>query len=573
MTTELRINFGAVTQGSQPTKTFIWPLDAMDAPNDLTGFVITGKARSRETGDVTALSGVFAVVDGVTRECTWAMSALDTGTDGTYAIVLNATDGSDNIYSLAGSLYVEDNPAVSATQNPPLVGVPADDASHLSELNAAFSAGDIGDVYVINNSNESEFVAPPWFPYAVPSADFSYVPFAIQRNDMKFRPALTWDISDLAPTGTAYYVSINTGNDSAAGTEGAPWRTLQKALTTPDAVEVFVEPGVYAWGNGWAGTNPARDISIKRWGGAGDVIVNTQQRVMAWQVAGGYSDTYETVNTTYAPQTVLDAATLDSDGNYTALTSQVSVADVDANPGSYFWDGVDTTYVRTADSRVADSNVWLMMGIPNGLAAGDITVYLENIKFYGSSTEVFQAQSNGAAQNPKLYAKNCDFSYGTLNGFKVLGTDAIMQNCQAYRNGQDGFSYNQYLSVTEPKLIEIDCISYQNGTSAGNTYNASTSHQGCKIIRLNGTYHDCHGPLIADVGDSIAANMGCIVTDSLPTLTSQNAGIYTENIAYADRCTVSGSYYDLVAKAAGDIIYNRESSYDSYGIDGSITDY
>src|SRR2546422_4640935 len=49
-----------------------------------------------------------------------------------------------------------------------------------------------------------------------------------------------------APAGAVYYVDGSTGNDSNAGTAGAPWRTIQKAANTMVAGETaIVNAGTY----------------------------------------------------------------------------------------------------------------------------------------------------------------------------------------------------------------------------------------------------------------------------------------------------------------------------------------
>lgn len=155
--TDLTIDFGTIKQLSKPTVTFIWPLDSSHAPTDLTGFTVTCVTKNLDTGAVAAATGVFTVVTGATRDISWAMSAGDSGTAGIYGLTFEATDGTDTIYTLYGSLDIEDNPAVDAVQNPPLADTRK---GAYAELFASLSGG------------ESEFKSTPdlFAKYAILSA-------------------------------------------------------------------------------------------------------------------------------------------------------------------------------------------------------------------------------------------------------------------------------------------------------------------------------------------------------------------------------------------------------------------
>lgn len=128
----MTIDFGTIKQGSRPTVAFVWPIVAGHEPSDLSGFVASGTLRNMDTEVVTAVAGDLVIVDGVARLLTWRMAAEDTGTAGTYLVVLYATDGLDSIYTLNGSLVVEANPTVLSVSGPAMVGVPQDDADWLA---------------------------------------------------------------------------------------------------------------------------------------------------------------------------------------------------------------------------------------------------------------------------------------------------------------------------------------------------------------------------------------------------------------------------------------------------------
>ena len=130
--TDLIIDFGKRKQGSTPVFQFTWPMLAGDSSDDLTDYVLSATMRNKDSLAVTAVTGAITVVDGELRLCQWEMSAADLGMAGTFGVTLTGTDGSSTLKTLYGSLVVEDDPAITAVANPPIVGVSQDDADWLA---------------------------------------------------------------------------------------------------------------------------------------------------------------------------------------------------------------------------------------------------------------------------------------------------------------------------------------------------------------------------------------------------------------------------------------------------------
>lgn len=84
-------------------------------------------------------------------------------------------------------------------------------------------------------------------PSSEPPSGSASTPGATPETSPATPPA-EWSASggEITIPATARYVSSNTGSDSNPGTEGAPWRTIEKAISSARAGDVVVlEPGTY----------------------------------------------------------------------------------------------------------------------------------------------------------------------------------------------------------------------------------------------------------------------------------------------------------------------------------------
>ena len=140
------IDLGKITQGERGTITFTWEFpDGLTSPATIMGATITAVCKNLDTGDVTIITGTLTGTAATT--VTWALSAGDSGTAGTYALVFRAVVSGTATYTLDAALDVQVNPSATATQNPPLVGVSADEAAWLtvSEAGGALGAAAYAD--------------------------------------------------------------------------------------------------------------------------------------------------------------------------------------------------------------------------------------------------------------------------------------------------------------------------------------------------------------------------------------------------------------------------------------------
>ena len=135
----MTINLRKITQGERGTLTFTWEFpDNLTSPASISGAVITA-TMTDEDGVTTAVSGTLTGTTATT--CTWALSAGDSGTAGTFTLLFKAVVSGVTTYTLEATLEVIANPAATAAQNDMLVGVSEDEAAWVTAGLAAVADG------------------------------------------------------------------------------------------------------------------------------------------------------------------------------------------------------------------------------------------------------------------------------------------------------------------------------------------------------------------------------------------------------------------------------------------------
>ena len=191
-------------------------------------------------------------------------------------------------------------------------------------------------------------------------------------------------------------------------------------------------------------------------------------------------------------------------------------------------------------------------------------VYCENIIFKGGDNTVKTLQTS--ADNTSAFFR-CQFVESYLNnGLSVRGGKTFVFECIAYGNAYDGFNYHANDSI-KANSLEVDCISYNNGQKDllavdGQSSNATTSHDGCPIVRINGHYYACHGGIVADK-QCESVNYGCsagISTITLNTYPDRKSNYWvSEAEMWLYDCISYGSLYDTAKINSGiihsDIVY------------------
>lgn len=352
----------------------------------------------------------------------------------------------------------------------------------------------------------------------------------------------------------SYYVSPS-GSDSSAGTEAAPFATINKAIGMADVDEVVLLAGVYNRNNG--AITCSKDIRIVAKRGH-RVIVGSHSEPLTWTATATPGVYTTTRSTTWD---VVDMTLLDEHGDFTFYENKSTTAEVDATPGSWNLNGSLLT-VHTFDNRAPDANIAVSFSVTNqnieiSTAA---KVYLEGIEF--SFSRGLYARTVGVAVGATFYAKNCTFSYvssdGTSasgNGIRCWGFDvAVFENCVAKRNAYDGFNYHQNTSDSYSGFVlESNCVGRDNGRIAGADNNqGSTAHDNIHIVRIGCTFERNDGGNIADIDNTVSVNIALYGASSRSATAATNCNFYgSTNTMFLMDCYSIGSTYDAYHSGVG----------------------
>jgi hypothetical protein len=383
--------------------------------------------------------------------------------------------------------------------------------------------------------------------FSIP-AGFSWNPlFNIYHSGFGYKTT----INDAAFIGTAsniYYVDPD-ANGSADGSSFTNAFTrvndaLDQAISNAEPVRIYLQPGFYNEDDlGWLVTHPGLTHDIALICSSGRAIFSVNE-THSWTKTSGQTNVYEAI--VGLPEIVIDRTDMDGDLLPLPLEEQISVANVDSNPGSWFYDA-GKLYVHTYDTRAADENVFGFRSVDarhNFLLEVNVNVYCYNIDFWGGSGAGVQA--NASSQH--VVYENCTFCYMSGNGFTGHDFDRIsLLNCKAKYNTIDGYAYSASSQGT--KILEYNCIGSDNGlTGAGTIINGSSAHSGSTIIRIGGTYDSNEGANIADTGSGTQSlNLRCKADNSL---TSDQGGLSDCGFSvtggaemWLKNCASTSSYY------------------------------
>lgn len=370
--------------------------------------------------------------------------------------------------------------------------------------------------------------------------------------------------------GKIYYVDYNNGNDTNNGlTSGTALKKLRTALNKADVDIVMIAGGVYPRSFGTFG-DITKSVSIISYNG--EAVISMHED-LAWSLSAGQQKTYQANRANVV--SVYDSRYKDGKGDYLKFTQKASTAEVEANPGSFYFDSVaNIVYVQMSDSRVPDTDIRAYL-LFNNKVTGATTCYLEGISFESGGSPLWPSTVDGVAL-PSVYAKNCKFKYGLeSNGIRAEGATVYLQNCEAARNLDDGFNYH-IKSAVNCKVIEVNCVGRDNGLSA-DTDNGSTMHDGGKIIRVNGVYYGNVGPNVADVNDNTESwNLGCFGFNSKAVAANQNTDFTQDSASkvWLDTCASFSSSLSLQNRSATSQTYVKGNRFEgTESVTGTKTAY
>lgn len=317
-----------------------------------------------------------------------------------------------------------------------------------------------------------------------------------------------FDVAIYAPTGKTYYVDNTNGLDTNDGlTLATAFKTIKKGVDMVDAVVVMVAEGVYdrtgAFVN--AAVTKSGSLAIRAIPGHKVRVVNCSPQTWAFHSQATYPHLYKSSVT--GGTKVYDNKYHDANDDMLEYPQAASALECENTPGTCFISGT-TTYIRTVDGRVPDSDI---MVLKDQLSAqfNDGLFYIEGISFEGGNNGAVRLEKIATA--PKGYFKNCKFKYatndgGSAGGLTVVGAiETFLQNCEAARNINDGFNYHAKTG-TIGNAIEVNCIGRDNGSQL-DIDNGSTMHEGGKIMRFQCPVYENAGSNFGEINPGTKAWM------------------------------------------------------------------
>lgn len=408
-------------------------------------------------------------------------------------------------------------------------------------------------VPIIGSNNWADVSAPVGWSWSLP--------FTIQQSGNQFRikPSFTLQGRANITVSKTYYVDSVNGNDSNTGLSWAQaFKTLNQVQTAGDADRVYIASGSYFTKAQQPSTGFTRDIEVIALGDGATITADQVAAVGSFSKTGTYY--YEATITDYVAA-IFDDTNLDSYGLPTRMALVADAATVDTTPNSWFreWNGTKKIYVRTHDDRAPDSDLKYMDTRAYAPTADNRVQYFKNITF---KTGV-RTQNSSATGGMKMYFDDCTFF-----GLSILGVNEFMMHgCTVHGTTGDGVNIDARNSI-ESQVVESKCTMYYCGS--GGSDQASTTHNGCDMVRIMGKYYDIAGQCIADTGGGETWMLGTEVYNS----TVAGIGIYSTVTMWLDSVYVHDqSNYDLQNTAGNTIYHHNCTLTGSNDIGGTYTAY
>lgn len=397
-----------------------------------------------------------------------------------------------------------------------------------------------------------------WSDVAVPTGFDWTPPFTIQSKDGAYRIRPDFDIRSRAgiTVVATYYVDRRVGNDSNAGTSwSAPLATLAAAASKPDVDRIFIRGGRY-WRSECI---PAPSRNVEVIAADDDTIISSSfnNRLSTWTPTGNYYQASVT-GSDYAAG-MLDYSNLDELGNPQRLERKTSIAEVDAQAGS-FWQQTSGTdvYVRLFDDRAPDSQVFVIESLSLAAQGDALTVYYENVTFEGGGIRV---RNNTAAGGARAYFNDCVFPSAAMYGVD----EVIFESCIAGGVQGDIANYDARNGVAT-RVAEIDCKF--GGGDFDTMTQASTNHNGGRTIGVLSQYFSTSGQNVANAVNSHTWLVACAAYRS-----ESGVGFYTDSKMWLEGCRSYHNATDL-QNTSGATTYTKDfDGMSSNDIGGTLTAY
>jgi hypothetical protein len=405
-------------------------------------------------------------------------------------------------------------------------------------------------------------------------------------------PGTVFDAVSTARTspGATFYVDVSTGADVNAGTQGAPFKSIGKAVgaanTAGVPTRIFVAAGIYSrvnnpWYNGGTATYPLVDVAFVATGGR--VVTGTFDSITTWALDTTYTSCYKA--TVSSANRVVDIGNPNRRGNGTDLIHVTTAAECQGTPDSWVIVG-GVLYVNRRDRAViANANTRVYRPTTRCFKIqNSVNVFIGG----ASGNDGFDCEGSGdggvleavipAGQTAKkiLAVENCTFRYGgglTDYNAKGVGVDSwnglvYLYNCRADSNQTDGFNAHNFNANPACKLLTVNCTAVDNGRpgQGSTSCNGWTTHEDVIGIDAAGYYGDNHGGTIRCIDNTkswliatVAENdIGDVFFGGVIPPTAFRVDTAARFWCDRTRAIMPGGGYGYVAQTVGTAIHQRD---------------
>ena len=365
-----------------------------------------------------------------------------------------------------------------------------------------------------------------------------------------------------------YYVSAD-GNDANVGTRTSPWKRLRYAVDhASDGDTIVLLEGDYERNPHDTATDSIKkSLNII---GEGKVRIFNGDFLTTFTAVSGYDNVYKATRSYGLAAFEVDSV---SDG-VTLMTLVSSVDEVASTTCSYYKDGNDY-YVHPSKAgtpNAGGAKVFVSVDFNECLSFDnseqDVRAYIENITMVGSTKSFrFVRESATNAFDVCLDHVNTIWcGYGTRNSVEVYGGNATLYECNVFGSYRDGFNYcgtdTRGIDYRDNMIVEINCEASNCGIGRTETnMNGSTAHKNSKVVRVNCTYRDNHGPNCCDVqSDTESVNLGCIAYNSTaePSAANHNFDCQTDGAKmWLENCIGIGAAADFYSPSDGSMLMSK----------------
>lgn len=386
----------------------------------------------------------------------------------------------------------------------------------------------------------------------------------IFTNNEKLYTA-NYNLDSLKNSGGSTWYFSPTGNNSNAGNREHPFKSINATvwaqITSGDTL-VFLE-GRYPKST-WPNTYKEKTLNII---GEGDVWFSSSDLGYIW-------DQYDTNvwhTTRSGVNAIYDITRLDED-ILPQLTLVEDTAAVGTTPNSYYLSGSDVYVHLYNNQQPNDTNIELSLavGAPwlEFKPAADGKIYIENINCLSAAHGGIVVNNN--SHSVSVVLKDCKiYNVYTSNyvndAFTNQGCNSICENVKVINCRKDGFNYHKANNI-EANGVEINCtannLGYGQSGSGYLSNNATTAHNGCQVIRVNGVYTYANGGVMVDIDTVVSAAYGCVVADSYGRSYDIYAAGTSTMYLYDCYCKGSTANTNLLTNETAQI-YEKNCEYDT----------